>query len=373
MPQIVLRNVAKRYGSSDFAVKRMNLEIPDGSFAAIVGPSGCGKTTTLRMLAGLEQPTEGSITVGGRIFSSVTDATFTPPNRRDLGLVFQNYALWPHLNVSRNIEFGLSVQKVPRYRRRQRVYEVLESLHIGHLADRLPAQLSGGEQQRVAVARALAPNPSLVLFDEPLSNLDAPLRLELASELQRLHRELHMTALLVTHDQAEAMAVATMLVVMGAGTIEQIGSPVDVYHNPATVHVASFIGNPQMNLVAPIGALAHLADLAAQRHCIDRAALTTLGIRPEHVLLDSFADLWRDSAVVRTVIATGPSVIVRLSLFEELELTATCSGDADIVVGQTVEIGISPDRVNCFGSDGTRLDGSSLRSIDNGSLRESRR
>ncbi len=336
-------------------MEHLDLDLPDGSFTAILGPSGCGKTTTLRMLAGLEVPTTGTVTVGERLFSSAADGIFVPPNDRHLGLVFQNYALWPHLSAARNVEFGLAVKKVGRVERRRRIGDVLDLLRVAHLADRLPAQLSGGEQQRVAIARALAPNPSLVLFDEPLSNLDAQLRLELSSELHRLHRELGMTAVLVTHDQAEAMAVATVLVVMRDGAVEQVGSPVEVYRAPATTHVAKFLGSPPMNLHPADGPLSSLRDAIAQGQGLEPGMADVVGVRPEHVLLDDARPGWRQRARARSVLSTGASALVHLVLDGGAELSAVVRGESDLEPDRVVEVTVEADRGHLFDREGRRL------------------
>jgi iron(III) transport system ATP-binding protein len=354
VPQVRLADIAKRYGRDTYAVRHLDLEIPDGSFTAILGPSGCGKTTTLRMLAGLEQPTEGTITVGDRVLSDAAQGLFVPPNHRDLGLVFQNYALWPHLNVIENVEFGLRLRHVARPERRRRVGEVLDLLHVGHLAERLPAQLSGGEQQRVAIARALAAETTLVLFDEPLSNLDAPLRLELSSELNRLHRELGMTALLVTHDQAEAMAVATQLVVMRAGQIEQVDAPQAVYRNPASVHVARFLGSPPMNLMERGGALGGLVDAIARANHLERP-VAQLGARPEHVVIDDEVDGWRFAGRIEAVLPTGPGAIVRLRLNDGTLLAAVVDAARLVAPGSDIEATIRLEHVHLFDDDGDRI------------------
>lgn len=242
MPGIRLEAVSKSYNRVK-VVDNINLKIENGEFAVIVGPSGCGKTTTLRMLAGLEKVTQGDIYFGD------TAITHLPPRDRNTAVVFQNYSLYGHLNVRENLAFGLKARKTPKARIAKTVRTISALLKIDSLLDRMPAHLSGGEKQRVAIGRALARKPSLFLFDEPLSNLDAALRLELRAEIINLHQRIKTTALYVTHDQAEAMSMADKLIVMNKGKIQQVGPPLDVYENPVNTFVARFVGTPPMNLI----------------------------------------------------------------------------------------------------------------------------
>ena len=235
MAAVTIENLRKVYG--DFvAVDNMNLEVKDGEFLILLGPSGCGKTTTLRMLAGFVEQNTGRLAIGER------DVTAEPPYRRNIGLVFQNYALFPHLTIFENVAFGLRRRKLPEDEIRTRVREALELVRLGHLEDRYPKQMSGGQQQRVAIARAIAIRPDILLLDEPLSNLDAKLRLQVRDELRALQRKLNITTIMVTHDQDEAMYVGDRLVVMQEGKIQQIGTPIELYNHPANRFVASFIG-----------------------------------------------------------------------------------------------------------------------------------
>ena len=268
MAKLVLDRLEKRYGEVT-AVRPLDLEIPDGEVTVLVGPSGCGKTTTLRLIAGLETATAGAIRIGDR------DVTALEPKERDLAMVFQNYALYPHMTVRDNIAFGLRARRVPRAEKDKRVAAVAELLGVEPLLSRRPSELSGGQQQRVAIGRAIVREPAAFLFDEPLSNLDAKLRVEMRSELLRLQRELGATIIHVTHDQEEAMTLAHRVVVMSDGRIEQIGSPAEVYRRPATEFVARFIGSPEIN-VLPV------AD-AQQRLGLRAAGGTRIGIRPEDV------------------------------------------------------------------------------------------
>jgi len=240
--RIDLLNLHKSFGAVQ-AVKNLTLNIEDCEFVVLVGPSGCGKTTTLRMIAGFEDPTSGEIRIDGRVVNDLE------PRDRGLGMVFQSHALFPHKNVAQNIEFGLRMKKMPSEERVKRVREVAEMVRITHLLDKMPGQCSGGESQRVALARTLVTNPSTFLLDEPLSSLDAKLRRELRAECDRLHAELRRTFIYVTHDQEEAMTLADRIVVMRVGEVVQIGSPMEIYSNPVNQFVADFFGSPSMNLL----------------------------------------------------------------------------------------------------------------------------
>lgn len=249
---IELKALGKRYGDNE-VVRHIDLRLPPQSFLVLLGPSGCGKSTLLRMLSGLEAPTSGSLSIHGREVANGTQGILVPPGDRGLGLVFQSYALWPHMTVRGNIEWPLKIARQAATERRQRVDSVLALLGISALAERYPSEISGGQQQRVAIARMLSPSPGLLLFDEPLSNLDAKLRLEMRSELLRVHRQTGATSVYVTHDQVEAMTMATHVAVMNGGIIEQFGSPQELLDNPATAFVATFIGTPAAN-VLPVDA-----------------------------------------------------------------------------------------------------------------------
>ena len=265
MAGISLRNVIKRYGSGKQSLQvihGVDAEIGDGEFVVIVGPSGCGKSTLLRMVAGLEEISGGEIAIGGRVVNQLE------PAERDIAMVFQNYALYPHMSVFDNMAYGLKIRKVPSDEIRARVDKAAGILELSHLLDRKPRQLSGGQRQRVAMGRAIVRQPQVFLFDEPLSNLDAKLRAQTRLEIQKLHRELGITSLFVTHDQVEAMTLAQRMIVMNAGVMEQFGTPEEVYARPASTFVAGFIGSPPMNLLknAPGGKPGAI-----------------LGIRPEHL------------------------------------------------------------------------------------------
>ena len=282
MGAISLRNVEKTYGIGPKAVKvihGVDAEINDGEFIVIVGPSGCGKSTLLRMVAGLEEITGGEISIGGRVVNQLE------PAQRDIAMVFQNYALYPHMSVYDNMAYGLKIAKIPKAEIDTRVQKAAKILELSHLLERKPRQLSGGQRQRVAMGRAIVRQPAVYLFDEPLSNLDAKLRAQTRIEIQKLHGELGVTSLFVTHDQVEAMTLAQRMIVMNAGRMEQIGTPEEVYHRPATTFVAGFIGSPPMNLLE--------GDADGNRFSIGGATLALpapaprkgrllLGVRPEH-------------------------------------------------------------------------------------------
>ena len=292
MAQVTLRKVEKKYDETP-AVCGIDLDIPDKEFVVLVGPSGCGKTTTLRMIAGLEEITSGEIAIGGEVVNDI------PPKDRDIAMVFQNYALYPHMTVYENMSFGLRLKKTAREEIDRRVQDAARILNIGPLLDRKPKQLSGGQRQRVAMGRAIVRHPKVFLFDEPLSNLDAKLRVHMRTEIKKVHQHVKTTTVYVTHDQVEAMTLADRIVVMNAGRIEQVGSPRDLYHRPATRFVAAFIGSPAMNMIpcgieeAAGGLRARLSpDLAFSlpqesavryRPFAGRAKLLC-GLRPEHII-----------------------------------------------------------------------------------------
>lgn len=336
MARIKLENLVKRFSPRVTAVAGVNLDIADGEFMSVVGPSGCGKTTTLNMIAGLEQPTSGQVMIGERI---VTDLE---PGERGLGLVFQNLALFPHMSVFENIAFGLRVKKLPSIQVRERVACLAETLQIAHLLAHKPAQCSGGEAQRVALARTMVTNPDVLLLDEPLSSLDAKLRLDMRTELKSLHATLRTTFVYVTHDQAEAMTMADRITVMRAGLVQQVGAPLAIYRQPANLFVATFFGTPTMNVLhgqihqertysfqSP-----HLAISLEEQH-VPRGAQggeICLGVRAEHIHVGSDGV----PARVRLTEPLGDETLVFCDYGGPSPLVAKVHGTRDCAVGEPV-------------------------------------
>jgi ABC-type sugar transport system ATPase subunit len=362
--RIELCNLHKSFGFVE-AVKNLNITIEDGEFVVFVGPSGCGKTTTLRMIAGFEDPTSGEIRIDGRIVNDLE------PRDRGLGMVFQSHALFPHKNVAQNIEFGLRMKEVPAPERVRRVREVAEMVRIAHLLDKMPGQCSGGESQRVALARTLVTNPSTFLLDEPLSSLDAKLRRELRAECGRLQEELKRTFIFVTHDQEEAMTLADRIVVMRSGEIEQVGSPMSIYSDPVSYFVADFFGSPSMNLIA--GEITHddetarfrsaRFDLALPGHFkMAKPGAATLGIRPEHVGVE-FGGKGEMELPVRLVEPLGKDTLLYFDDGTGRAFVAVNEGlgMADVKGGTRVTLSFDPKRLYLFGADGRRIAGGAER------------
>ncbi|MBW7917303.1 MAG: ABC transporter ATP-binding protein [Trueperaceae bacterium] len=356
MANVTFASITKQFGTVK-AVDDVSFELADGEFVCLLGPSGCGKTTTLRMIAGLEQPTSGRISIGGE---DVTDAK---PKERDIGMVFQDYALFPHMTIEANIAYPLKVRGVGARERAARAAEVAASLQIDQLLARRPGQISGGQQQRTSLARAVVHKPRVYLFDEPLSNLDAKLRLEARSFLKHLQRELGVTSIYVTHDQAEAMALADRVAVMDKGRIVQIGPPLEVYHRPATTFVANFLGSPPMNLL-PVrleGGAFHAGPLRVDaRGFADRlrgvaeGSELTLGLRPEHLRLGGEGDEWTVPGHVYAVEPLGPESLVTLRVGEGL-VTARLFGDEAPQVTGDARFAFDPKNLHLFGADGRRI------------------
>ncbi len=338
MPEIILKNVAKRFGKF-VAVDNLNLHIESNSFITLLGPSGCGKTTTLRMIAGLETPTEGSISIDGKVVFDADQGINLPPNKRDVGFLFQNYALWPHMTVYQNIAFGLENLKWDKQRIRTRVNELLKMLKIEQFEKRYPSELSGGQQQRVAIARTLAPGPKVLFMDEPLSNLDAKLRMEMRAELKRLHRDTDSTFVYVTHDQLEAMTLSTRVCIMETGVLQQFAPPLEMYNNPANLFVADFMGNPTMNFVDghldQDGTVRFGGMTARFEHAGEPLAEgdVVVGIRPEYIHIDEDGKL---EATVYSTLPSGMETTVKLDV-DGTSLTAVVFGDVDYPVDSKVK------------------------------------
>ena len=354
MATVTLRGVSKRYGSVS-VIENLDLEIFDGEFMVLVGPSGCGKSTALRMIAGLEEVSAGTISIGDRVVNGL------PPKERDIAMVFQNYALYPHMTVRDNLEFGLKMRKRPRQEIDAVVAETAEILEIGHLLGRRPKELSGGQRQRVAVGRAIVRKPSVFLFDEPLSNLDAKLRAQTRAELKRLHLRLRTTTVYVTHDQVEAMTMGQRLAVMKEGKIQQVGTPLEIYARPANLFVAQFVGTPPMNLlpatVRGAGGSVEMARFTLPVPAALRQAAAALdgrevvvGIRPENL---SAASDGRDAggstvpSEVEVVEPLGNEVVVHVRVGDAL-LIAKLSPDRVPSAGERLALAVEVDRLHLF-------------------------
>jgi multiple sugar transport system ATP-binding protein len=373
MATVTLDSVSKIHPSKAgpvHAVRTVSFGIADREMVVLVGPSGCGKTTTLRLIAGLEDASEGTIRIGDRVVNNVA------PKDRDIAMVFQNYALYPHMTVYENMAFGLKMRKTPRAEIKRKVDEAADWLGIRALLDRKPKQLSGGERQRVAVGRAIVRHPQVFLFDEPLSNLDAKLRVQMRTEIKRLQRRLATTAVYVTHDQEEAMTLADRLVVMKKGVIQQIGTPLDVYNRPANLFVAGFFGTPSMNFLTGrvdvsgaelrfegAGATVRLPD--AWKAALRSGSAAVLGVRAEHVAVNG-GGRRDDTAVgqvpagkmrVETIEPLGDSQNIHLHTSTESPLVARVAPTVAVKVGETVSVAFDPQHLHLFTDDeaGARL------------------
>ena len=315
MSEIKLKEVIKNFGGNSIAVDNLSEVFPDGEFVCLLGPSGCGKTTTLRMIAGLETPDSGEILHGNKIFFSSKTGELVKTENRNLGLMFQSYALWPHMTVYKNIVFGLEMQKKTSEEKEKRYLELEKLFHLENFRDRYPSELSGGQQQRVALARMLAIKPSLLLLDEPLSNLDSNLRLEMRSELKRLHQSIGCTIIFVTHDQMEAMTLATSIAVMNKGKIEQIDKPMEIYNNPKSLFVAKFVGSPQMNIINN-DKDKELALCLSKKLNIQKNSVKNFGVRPESIKMvkNNEGDI---NAIIETIQPTGADWIIGLNIFNK--------------------------------------------------------
>jgi multiple sugar transport system ATP-binding protein len=349
MAEVLLRQVVKSYGAYP-AVRGIDLEIPTESFVALVGPSGCGKSTTLRMIAGLEDITDGEISIGGRVVNDLA------PKDRDIAMVFQNYALYPHMTVARNMAFALEQKRVDKAEIKARVDRAAGILELTPLLDRYPRQLSGGQRQRVAMGRAIVRDPKVFLFDEPLSNLDAKLRVQMRTEIKKLHQRIRTTTVYVTHDQIEAMTLADKIVVMRDGIIEQAGAPLDLYDQPANLFVAQFIGSPSMNLIDGTieGDGFRTTDGISLPLPGGRAASKSpvvYGIRPEHIALAADGV----PAVVQVVEPTGAEIQVFAKIGEQ-PVTALLRERIRAQPGDTIRLVPDLEKIHLFDkAAGTRL------------------
>jgi len=352
VPAIEISNLERAYGAFK-AVADVNIAVPRGSFLVLVGPSGCGKSTMLRMLAGLETPTCGSITFEGREVASGSRGIIRGPADRDCGLVFQSYTLWPHMTVAANVEWPLKVAKWSGTDRKARVAEVLKLMAIDHLAERYPSEISGGQQQRVAIARMIAPRPKILLFDEPLSNLDAKLRVEMRTELMRVHHATGATSVYVTHDQVEALTMATHVAVLKDGRVDQFGAPDELLRNPQTAFVATFIGTPPANLV-PVTAADDSWFLGGVRLGPSQGnGPAQLMYRAEHIGIASHdrEDVVQ-AEVVESVPLAGRTMVTVLA--GETRLTAVIDQEHRFTIGEPIGLRLPSDPDGVFDEKGFR-------------------
>ncbi len=348
MAEVRLERVTKAFGDV-VAVREVSFTVPDGAFAVILGPSGCGKTTTLRMIAGLETPTSGRIYIGGE------DVTDLPPKKRDIAMVFQNYALYPHMTVYDNMAFGLKMRGYPREEIRRRVEEAARILGLEHLLHRKPRELSGGQRQRVAVGRAIVRHPKVFLFDEPLSNLDAKLRVRMRAELARIHRKLRATSIYVTHDQVEAMTLGDWIILLKDGEIQQMAPPLELYHQPRNLFVAGFIGSPPMNflrgrLEGDPPRFLHTdftldlpSALSRLRSVPSREVI--LGVRPEHWRLDPTGPVVAEVEFEETL---GSEIILYLRLASGEPLAVRIPPETPPRPGERIRLRVLTEKVHVF-------------------------
>ena len=332
MGQISLTQVTKSFGATE-VIPPLDLEINDGEFVVFVGPSGCGKSTLLRLIAGLEDVSSGAIRIDG------INATQLPPARRGLAMVFQSYALYPHMSVRKNIAFPLKMAGLPEDERNRKVEAAAKVLNLTPYLERKPGQLSGGQRQRVAIGRAIVREPKAFLFDEPLSNLDAALRVNMRLEISELHQSLKTTMVYVTHDQVEAMTMADKIVVLQAGRIEQVGSPLDLYRAPANQFVAGFIGSPRMNFLTGPDA--------------DAVGAATIGVRPEHLSLSTTEGRWKGRVGVAEHL--GSDTVLHVHIDTGHSMTVRLTGEAALKAGDTVYLSADPQRIHRFNANGLAI------------------
>ena len=334
MGRITLKGVRKSFGDVE-VIPPLDLQIEDGEFVVFVGPSGCGKSTLLRLIAGLEDVSDGVIEIDGR------DATALPPAKRELAMVFQSYALYPHMSVRKNIAFPMRMAKIPADEQNRRIEAAAKALNLTDYLDRRPGQLSGGQRQRVAIGRAIVREPAAFLFDEPLSNLDAALRVGMRLEISELHKRLETTMIYVTHDQVEAMTMADKIVVLRAGHIEQVGSPLDLYRTPRNLFVAGFIGSPKMNLIE---------GAAAQSH-----GARTIGVRPEHIDVAPAGDgTWSGTVGVAEHLGSDTFFHVHGTGLAET-ITVRAPGEVSFRHGDAIALTPRPDAIHRFDAQGLRV------------------
>jgi len=346
---ITIKNLTKRFGHI-VAVDNVSLTIEPGTFLTLLGPSGCGKTTLLRCVAGLEEPEGGEIYIGDRLVFSYDRGIALPPSQRDLGLVFQNYALWPHMTVYKNMTFALEIQRLPKDEIDKRVKESLAEVHMEGYEDRYPREMSGGQQQRIALARMLAYRPKVFLMDEPLSNLDARLRMDMRAELKHLHHVSGATTIYVTHDQVEALTMSSNIAVMKEGVLQQLDTPDRVYHYPANLFVADFIGNPKVNLLSGTVYGYGAVDLGTFKVVTDThnaPEKVVVAVRPEDISISTRPVPDAVEFIAYSVLPSGAdsTIVARLG---ELEVTVKVAGISKIKMDDKVWLKFSPDTLNLY-------------------------
>ena len=362
MADVVLKKVQKSYGEAQ-VLRDIDLEVRDGEFMVFVGPSGCGKSTLLRTIAGLEDITGGELSIGGRVVNDV------PPAERGIAMVFQSYALYPHMNLYDNMAFGLQLAKVPKAEIDSAVQQAAKILHIGHLLQRKPKDLSGGQRQRVAIGRAIVRKPEVFLFDEPLSNLDAALRVKMRYEFAKLHEQLKTTMIYVTHDQVEAMTLADRIVVLSVGRIEQVGTPLELYEHPCNLFVAGFIGSPKMNFISATfvegsaqHAVVRLDGGETLRCAVDGSAgragdRLTLGVRPEHFAVGNLGTNAEAANVMRATVTFVESLGSTTHAYcafpgAQEDLTVELDGRLRVKSGQALALSVPADACYLFDAEG---------------------
>ena len=367
MSRIELKHIDKFYGDNH-VLRDINLVIEDGDFMTLLGPSGCGKTTTLRVVSGLEKPQGGVMTIDGVEMINADLAYYAEPSKRGLNLVFQSYALWPHMTVRENIAFGLQIQKLPKEEIERRIQDALRMMRIEEYVDRYPNELSGGQQQRVAIARAVASNPKLLLLDEPLSNLDARLRVDMRSELQRIHKELGTTIIYVTHDQVEALTMSTKIALFKKGELSQVAPPMELYMNPIDLEAADFIGNPRINFLAgkakrdeeglhvtcELDTYVFPAEDLTEETIPEGEFDCVVAIRPEQIQIFEEAGEGRIPVQVYANQPAGSETLVSLKAGES-EFLSKQIGLAHYDLDQEVFVSIAPEKINVYNADTTRL------------------
>jgi multiple sugar transport system ATP-binding protein len=353
---ITIKNLTKHFGKV-VAVNNVNLEIKAGAFLTLLGPSGCGKTTLLRCIAGLEDPDGGEIYIGDKLVYSHDKGISVPSGKRDLGLVFQNYALWPHMKVYKNMTFALEVQKLPKEEMQRRVKESLAEVKMEGYEDRYPREMSGGQQQRIALARMLAYRPKVFLMDEPLSNLDARLRMDMRSELKRLHHISGATTIYVTHDQIEALTMSSTIAVMREGVLQQLDTPDRVYHYPANLFVADFIGNPKVNLLDGVISGKNTVDLGNFKLTIDtngHNGKVVVGVRPEDIAIASPAVPEAIEFRAYSVLPSGADTTI-VARRQDLEITLRVMGISSIKMDDPVWLKFDPRAINVYDKESGNL------------------